>query len=489
MKDKIYDLIDSILSLVKTSEIKDIEDYKNKLVKKLDDKRELYIKLTSLLESDRYYDKETEELDKNTVQALQKKIKKLQTDEFVIKEEIKKIQEEEKVASEKILLGIENVDKYKELLKNISYKLVDNSLAFEYYNELNDNNVSKLDYWNNYLKKAEKDKEEKNNQILILRTNKDQFEYEIKNLRTRIEEINHDLENKFNYINQNLKEKDEKEYTILDREIVKLEKELNQILNSSEYIIHELRVLVKEENYIYAQSKLKELIAKIEFVPYVLDNNYEELELCLKNIKKEKIRLTEKIRKNDYLNKYSVQIKDRLKDVKELLRLNEIEINKVKEKIKILDQENTQSLSSKIEDLSISEELLAKYNGDLNHYIEYSVIIKNTSLKYLNSYNESLNKEILNLNEEIKNKKGFIDEDRKLIDIDIIKDLTEKIELIENRLKNRINIYEIRDNIELYLTSLDFQVVKSFNNSDLKFHKVVRIFEPNATSKKDGGKK
>lgn len=480
MKGKIYNLLQILINLSGEKSDIDLVSKKNQLIEEIDSTRNKINELSKLMESNRYFDEAAQNLDKNTVIALKNKIKTLKNDEKLIKIELKSVLETEKFYNEKINLGKLNVEKYAELLKNISYKLVDKGINLDFYNSLLTKNSGKLDYWNNFVKKQEKELSEKNSNSECLKAYKENFEYEINKYRDRIDEINHNIENDLNYFNRELKEQDEKAIKSLNEKIVSLEKEYDNTVDSVSYLGLELIELIDDESYIYAKSKLNEIVWKTESVPYILENNYEKLESNLKIMKKEKEVLRSNISNNDYLNDSYKKLNSRLKDLHYLLEDNKKDIIEVKKLINYIDKDRCFSLAAKINDLNESEEMLANYNADLNHLIEYSVILKNTSLKYLESYRKKLNEELDEISKKITLKDGLVDESKKLKDIESIKGLSEKIDHITNRLNNKGDLYEIRDNLEMLIDSMDFDYLIEVvpHKDELVYLKVIEIIEP-----------
>lgn len=479
MKNKISNLLSSLVLISGVEKFDDCLQKKENFLLEIDEVRAKISDLTNLINSNRYFDEDTYLLDKKTVLTIQNKVKKLQNDQSLLKDDLRKVIEQENFFNKKIEIGKENVEKYTELLKNISYKLVDKNVNLEYYEHLMEKNSAKLDYWNVFVKNLIKQKDSMDVTSDVLKASKDQIEYEINNLKERIIEINHDLENDFNYINKALKEEDESKLDELNKKIALLEKEFSDFLISVEYLSYEFLDLIEKENYIYAHSKLSEIVWKIEYIPYALENNFENLAFKQKLMKKEKFELTEKIKTNDYFNEYSNSFKSRLKDLNFLLEENRKDIIVIKKLINHIDKQRTFSLSSKINDLDIPEEILANYNGDLNHLIEYSVILKNTSLKYLEKYRDKLNDEIEFITKKLISKDGFVDESRRLKDIETIKELATNIEFVDHRLKHKINVYEAKENIETLLNSLDFENfvvdIPIDNSSELVFYKVINV--------------
>lgn len=479
MKEKIYSLLEILIKFSGDKPDDQLLDKKNKLIEDIENTNEKINNTNKLIESNRYFDEITYSLDKNTIIALRRKIKQLQRDESDLKKSYKKIVEEEKFYNEKINLGKLNVEKYEELLKNISYKLVEKNIDTEYYNTLLNINSSKLDYWNNFVKKLVRELDEKSNYSTAVKANKENFDYEINRCRNRIDEINHNLENELNYFNRQLKEKDEKTLKNLKCELSKLENEYDTLSGSVSFLVLELKDLIEEKSYIYAKAKLNEIIWKLETVPYMLENNYEKLQSDVAGKKKDKELLKDKIANNDYLNGDCKILNDRIKDIHYLLEDNKEDILYVKKLISKLDKERGKKLFEKITNIDVDEDMLANYNADLNHLIEYTVILKNTSLKYLESYKKKLNEEMDELTKRISNKKGLVDEEAKLRDIETIKSLSFDIDSINHRLQNKGDVYEIRDNIEMYIDSLDFEVfLEETKKDNLIYMKVVEIIPP-----------
>lgn len=480
MKGRIYTLLQRLVNLSGENTDIDLLIEKNSLVENIDETRKKINHLNNMMQSNRYFDETAQMLDKNSLLALQHKVKNYKDSLNLVKLEIKKVSDNEIIILEKIELGKFNVEKYTDLLKNISYKLVDDDVNSVFYNDLLEKKSVKLDYWNGYLQKEEKKLINLRKDIDVLRANKDNFEYDINKSRDRIDELNHNLENDLNYLNRTLKEQDENEMIFLNKKINKLENDYDNLVDSVGFLGLELFNLIDEESYIYAKSKLNEIIWKLEKVPYITENNYDNLNMELKSLIKEKDSIKLRISKNDYLNSKSVVLLQRIDDINVALDENSKDIDNIKKIINEIENHKIINLNNSIIDLNLEEEMDAIYNYDLNHLVEYSLILKNTSLKFLESYRKKMTDELDKISKQLALKDGLIDETKKLQDIDNIKFLSEKINYINHRLENKEDIYDIANNLEILIDSIDFDfLVFQDNDKDdnYEYLKVIEIIE------------
>lgn len=483
MKEKIYNLLDKML-LLSGNDLAELEEKEVKLKDKLDNIKQEIKKLQEMDNPNKYVDVKSKELDMSSLALTINEESGLLIIVKNYKLELKEITEHNKLLINKKNKANMNVEKYKELLKNISYKLVDKQSSNEVFNSLQEENYVKLDFWNKELLSITKELENTENLENKIRTEKENFEYELSNIQRKIDVLKEKLSSDDNYINKELSNKDEEKLQNLKLEQRHLEIEIKKILTTPEYLAKDFKIYIDINDYISAHNKLSEIKVVVELIPYNTVNNFAILEQELKDIKKNKEIIKRKIAKNDYQNDLSIAYTERLKDANNLLNTNKQGIQDLQKEIKKIEQEAS-TLASNTKKLDIPKEIVAFYDEDLNYTIEYSLILKNTSLRYLESYQSKLKEEIENISYQIKNNKDLCDEESKMIDINKIKDIDEKILFLKNRLNNKLNIQEIKDDMDLLIASMEFDgttekiVVKEEVNDFLKVIKVEQINNEN----------
>ncbi len=101
MKEKIFNLVNLFVSISGEKINDNISLEKNKLMQEIDLTRNKINELNSYLSSKKYFDESLELLDKNTVIALEKKIKNFEYDKNLLKTDIENLIKEQKFINEK----------------------------------------------------------------------------------------------------------------------------------------------------------------------------------------------------------------------------------------------------------------------------------------------------------------------------------------------------------------------------------------------------
>ena len=455
MKNKILDIIDKLLKL--SSDTYN-DGYKDKQEFLEENIKDINIKIKNLekkIENNNYVDNDLFIMDQGLVSAISKNIKKLDNNINYEKDNLAEIIKEKNFLNERLELSTDNFYKYKELIKNINYKLSDNKSNINYFNELLKRGELKLNYWKNDIKECEYKLSVVFNKENSVKARKENYEYERKNNKDKLNEVKSNLENELYYFDHSLKDKDEKKIVKLKEDLKNYNEKLSLLNNDLIINYDSFKEYVLNDDYENATFEFKAFIKKMKDIPFAVDNDYVKLESLLKNLKKEKNEINNRIKKNDYLSVSSKVYSARLNDLNHLLEDNKKDILEINKIITNLDKNRSFNLVTKITDLEVNEELLANYNSDLNHVIEYSVILKNTSLKYLESYKKRLLNEIEFIANKLSKKIDLIDENKKVRDINRIKKIGLDIAYIENRLENRIDINKLSDEVLMMLRSID----------------------------------
>ncbi len=254
-----------------------------------------------------------------------------------------------------------------------------------------------------------------------------------------------------------LKDKHEKKLRNFIEELEVTEKKKLLLCTSPAYLACELKSLVENNKFTDAHNKLNELIVVVNEVPYVTESDKDFLEKQRKIFRKEYMDIQNRIKNNDYIGSKNAQLETRKKDLLNLNKFIEKEMDKLRIDIKKIDDTQIEQLANKVNTLVNNKELENEYNEDLNSLVEYTILVRNTSVKYLSTFKEKNDKNIVAINTELESKTNLYDEDKRLNDIKRIKEVASKLTYIENRIKHfDENIHTIKDEIDLILSSLEF---------------------------------
>ncbi len=475
MKNKIYELLDKLI-VMSNSEI-NIE--LNVLEKNISEKEVKLEKQISAHEHNSYDNTQEKEIDLKYKTTLKNETEKIKSELNDLYEKHKKINKEQRDTKLEIDNAKENINLYIELIKNATNKLVSKQNT-DIYNNIIDKKECMLDFWNNKHDELNSKLDKINLEEELIRATIEDLEYKNKNNKKSIEMLNIKLEDTKNYTDTLLKEEKEEEINNLKKEIKNLEIDKLNILTSPKYLCDLLKKFIKENDYENSRSKLNELFGVIETKPYILLEK-KDLEKKLKEFYKDYNDIQKRIKTNDYISEVNLEYKKRYNDVKDILKINEENIKNIKKLMKE-SENNISVISSKITD-DLSDNILVRYDYDLNHILELNSIVNNTSLKYLTTYNEKIIKEMNLLERVLKDKTTIMDNTKKETDIQEHKKVKEAINLIELLLKEKLSYKDIKNDLYLILSSLEFDVDE--NNQGKKYIKVINIINLDETSNDD----
>ncbi len=479
MKNNVYELIKRLINLSGTNyTTEEFNELLEKINKEINDKMEKIALINKSMTSEKYFDESAEVMDKNTEISLQKKIKKDEKTLNNIKEKLANNYNDKERIAINLEVAKNNMEKYKELIKNLTSKLVANNQNKDNYERIINQNEKKLDLWLNEMRKLEKELEENLLEEELLRATKDDIEDILKNNKNKLRDIQKCLENELNYFDHDLKKKDQEELEKIKKELNKLEKDKLNLLTTPFCLANDLYNLVSINKYSEASLKLRELISVLETLPYINENDLNVLEIELKQLNKKFISLKERISKNVYSNQKDKYLTDRQDDLNTLLSDNENDIKKLENIIFEIDNKRVIDFFNKISTLEVPENMLSDYNENLNNLLEYSNLLNNFGIGFLKDFNQKIKDSLLKIEKEIEDENAKNDDSLKAKDIDEIKETDHGIRLIERRLQSEKSIEEIYEELELLLSSLEFD-----DEDDLQYLKVIDIIE--VENKKD----
>lgn len=430
----------------------------------------------------------------NTYESLQSELKVIQKDLLKCEREIEKykittneskyIKASDKLIDENIKISLENkIEMYEQELLDCKAKIDEVSESEEEYHEAILNIERELTSLDNFLSSLElkaktigsRDKssyqfyqgliEDATNEMATLKeklTDK-QSSYEqikkrlssfgeqraklenlLKEKREKLTETTNYLMNPNTYIDEKLKAEDEKKLEELNNSKEELNHRKEEILEDPVYIGHEAITLIKEEDVTAAILKLKDLINKLNTLPY-MNVSYEELDELLEEAENKRDEFSSSMENKDYKTHDNKAIVSRLEylqnrkremeaSIKNLeIEIHDLDVNVVKdlmnhvsllhttkdeltrdiEEYRAVISENTEyktprkkaslttALNQKCEDLDYIEELLKKYETELEQTVLYSKDLEENNLMKLKNCLANIDKEIMEINKNI----------------------------------------------------------------------------------------
>lgn len=428
--------------------------------------------LKQKIDKGKYFNYSQEKADKTTKSYIEDEIKQIKRRIILIKEDFKDIKNDKDKIDRVLQNAKSNSAVYIELLKNLTNKLVEQDVEKDYYEGIIRNTELKHDYWNKIINTQNNKMEKLLNKELLLNTQKEDLEYQLNLNLDKLSKVEVILSNEMNYYNHDERKIDEDRLREKEKDLKESTKKIKKYLSSAPFIGHELLIAIEEDNKKYAKLMLKDLLRASSINPYANVKDYQILENESRRLIQEKTRLQTKIKDNDYLNDNFYKHKNRLSDLEELQKVNLKNIDEINKIVKRIDFEETSKLNDKINNLNISEVMLADYSEDLNHLIEYSVILNNTSLKYLKSYDIRLENKIHEINEIIKLRTGLINEEDKIKDIEKIKLVTQAITYLKCRIQIGKTADELYKGVDIFIDSITDK-----NDNFSEYIKVVKVIQ------------
>lgn len=477
----------------------------------------------------------------NTYESLQSELKVIQKDLLKCEREIEKykittneskyIKASDKLIDENIKISLENkIEMYEQELLDCKAKIDEVSESEEEYHEAILNIERELTSLDNFLSSLElkaktigsRDKssyqfyqgliEDATNEMAALKeqlTDK-QSSYEqikkrlssfaeqrvklenlLKEKREKLAETANYLMNPNAYIDEKLKAEDEKKLEELNKSKEELNHRKEEILEDPVYIGHEAITLIKEEDVTAAILKLKDLINKLNTLPY-MNVSYEELDELLEEAENKRDEFSSSMENKDYKTHDNKAIVSRLEylqnrkremeaSIKNLeIEIHDLDVNVVKdlmnhvsllhttkdeltkdiEEYRAVIGENTEyktprkkaslttALNQKCEDLDYIEELLKKYETELEQTVLYSKDLEENNLMKLKNCLANIDKEIMEINKNI----GVTTNSQDLLAIEKdktnLKKLADEVDAIVNRKSYKKTPNEIYKEIE-----------------------------------------
>lgn len=516
MQNEVIAKIDILLSMCETSsDLSTLQIQLDELEKTLAEKESKLKLLKASINDEKYYDESSEIVDKNIEISLNKKIKSLKKSYLEIEKQIEEELEKEDSCNKELENLQASINEKEEFLHvlNEKKKMLDSSVNFD---KLIKDTEEKLKKDNKEFKSKKKTYDKIQGKLEVLSFSKSEFEKKIDDESSKLIDVKANLLNKRNYVNNELKEEDEKNLSELENDIGILKKEKNEILDNPIFIAQQAKSYLFDEDYTSALKEIEVLKEIVLSQPYMdLDGNNakETLEIELENAKAKRDEFSSMINSKNYESVDTTLIKDRLAYITDKKQNLLDEIENIKEKIKSIDtvelddlcnrinyceneaenlknkisefKENSEnedfqinkkvslqaSLLKKEEELNNILKLLESYKNDRNSLIMKSYDLEVNQIKSLESEIEVLEKEYKKLNQLIISTDKVKDTIAIENDKNYLKELNNNIKAIKKRQSFDESPNEIYKDIEIILgknIDLESQVKKTDLNESLE---------------------
>ena len=351
------------------AEIKEI-DYE------IDDAKEELIGLRESKENGKYFKVSEKQVDENIKVSLEAKIKKQEKAIRKLQKEIDSVVAQEALLhdqtnhlKEEITLNkeyIAEIQKRIETMKDISTK--------EYYQNVLESEKEKGASLEIQLQETEKKQEEKLENINYLNTGMEDLQSKLEEDKVRLAEVNACLENPNSYIDEELKEQDEKRMQELQKHITDLEKRRLEIITDPAMIAQEAKDLLIHDERNNALSKIQELVTIVKSKPYMDIPSSNELTAMLQEEEESATSARDEFASLIDTKNYSSGDTEVIQE--RIAYLNNT-IASLEEKIKAATAEITDLDQVKFKDLAAHlENTIAIYNQLEEELGEYKVIIE-----------------------------------------------------------------------------------------------------------------
>jgi len=501
MQSNIFELIDLLVkmsgSTANLDELKaELDDTESKIFK-------LQQKLQNLEEDmndEKYFDASSEIVDRNIKISLVQKLHKLEK----VRNDIEKELESAEAAEVACARELEEVNEKINAANEINMVINENASETEAYKNM-------IAAENNRFSKLLSKRDELSEESSALQRKTEYYGLQLQEVNDkiaketdRLDEVNNTLSNVRAYIDVEAKEKDEKKYTDIKKQLEELVSHKDEILNDAVYIAGTIKELIANEDKDNVETEFNRLVDTVKKIPYMdletdeisgeKDKLDEELKKYDEEISHKQYQtmdgefieerityLTENIaslnKKIDELNTQIDEITKVNENLSEKICRSEKQIELVEESLidyEMFDYESqklpksvVQASNNKlVEEKNNISEIVDNYRADLVKNIEEVKAI-NAKLDELKAEVETKTKELDNLNKKLAlntKSKNILEEEKDKIKL---QDINEKITDLKKREEFDKSISSILDEFEMLFSSLEF-VDKETRNKRVK---------------------
>ena len=502
MHTEIFKQIDLLIEM--SGSLLDDRDIEADLIqvnKEIQNKKQRLDDLKSMMNDARYFNASSELVDKNIEVSLKSKIIRFNQKLKEIEKNLKGIKEREESLDRVIASLKEEIEENQKYVNALSSKIGQDST----YKKVVDQEKRHLQDLEEELKEKEQEYEEISKEVELHEQAKEEIIHQRNENEANLKEVQDNLSNPNSYINEELKQQDERELSSLNEDLDLLQKKKLEYLTDPNMIGADAKELIINHNYTEALNKIKELVKIVKAKPYMDVTNLSVLDEQLEKLENQRSELSQYIDSKNYAEMNSEAIKKRKEYLKQAIASKEEEVKKYQDSLLNINQDVEQHLSVFIESLEeelvtlmkeISEyqSLLAKSNHRKTKTNLDSAILKKEKeaevLKELLhrskkdlllqiSISHTLEKIIGKYQEDIGEKKdemenfdhltifdevsiNYIEEEK---DKEKLKKIQDEIREIKNRKKYTKTPDEVYDQLEMLLASDDL-VNKNDNKSE-----------------------
>lgn len=499
MQTNIFSLIDELISMcgnkedyeVLNSELNLIEEEILNLKTKIDE-------LSSSMTNEKYFDASGEIVDRNIELSVSKKLNKLEKnyDSTQLEQKIEKTQHD------KTKNDADSLEKRVNKLKN-TIELLNDKVNFSSNSENTNVYFDILKDKEEKLKELEKKREEKNRELEIKTSKIEETNNKLEEIRKEIEsstarliDVRKSLSEKSNYIDEEMKKNDEENLLSLKNKLNDLEEKKSFILTNSSYIGAEIKNLLVSEENDTALKKLQEIVLYANKKPFMEISDLNIINEELTKLEQEKSKIINLIENKDYNGKDILYLNNRIKHLEKLIKSKKDKIDQINSEIQNIDNTLIIEVNNELKNAEKEAEILEQAIKDYHLILESKdkkssntlIALQSTYTKKQNeleiiyglieSYSKEFNdliierkkleeKNIQTLEYAIKIYEEEIEELKKLHllssrtkdaialenDKNELKQISEKIETLKQRLKFSKTPQELYDQIEMLLSS------------------------------------
>lgn len=442
------------------------------LEKQIEKQKSKICNLKKAIANNEYINASERIIDENIKLGIENRISSYEEELYSLDDQITKFLEEEKQKYSEVCSCEEEIKVLSDFLFSLESKLKStvkgNTETYQFYQKLLNDAHSDIKKAEENSKQVKKEYNEVSEKLEQLTNKKEMLEEKIHKEQGRLEEIVNSLSNPNSYVNKSAKIKDEKTIDLLTDELENLEKRRLEILNDPVFIAQDAKNFLIEEDNSKALFKIKELLTIVLSKPFMDVDNIELDDLLEKAISS-RDEFANEIEGKNYSDNNLGAIKIRLAYLEEKKQNILDEINKIKEKIKVIDIEEVKKLITNIESLKSEKNQLEKdislYQNVINSSKEFTTPKKEASLRAaLKKKEEALSFIVQILRDfEFDLEKTVIDS--KELETKNLKELEEKVGKIDDEI-DAINKKEllVSKSKDILAIEKDKEILKKLND-------------------------
>lgn len=469
MQNNVFLLIDQLVSMSGSTSSYENLDSELTIIESEIPKIKAEIKeLEASMTEDKYFDASQEIVDRNIELSVSKKLDKLEKELDKLKEEQITLQTEERQSIEKVDLLKQKIVKAKRNISIISARIERTSeeSTKEIYNKIFEQEREKIESLQLKLENENKSLTSISQKVDDINQKVSRVTKEIELCTSRLYEVKKSLNSKKNYIDENLKNKDSETIKNLQTKLLDLEAKKLTILTDAIYISSEIKELFIAEKENLAMKKLAELVAIVNEKPYMEINDIDSLQQELSKLENTQNNLINIIDNKEYYGNDVLYLDNRINHLKKLINVKKDEIKATKSRISQIDNELVIDITEELKNAENTSEKIEQAIKDYEKLINSKDQKNNSTLVALQAtYNKKNNelKVIRNIIERYTRELAILIETSSGLEEEKLTKLNEEIDSYNN---------EIEELVKIKLLSTKFKDVIEQENDKLKLKEV-----------------